>query len=120
MGFRHVARRFQYIQMSHQDARWLAAGAVDLGILAQCLRQVLSEVADFAITSFSGHGLLWADDRWWEIQPIGGSDADEERAAAAFGAAWVVARRFRRAGAAQSLAYARDMAAAAVSRTGRN
>jgi hypothetical protein len=28
MGFRQVARRFQYIQMSHQDARWLAAGAV--------------------------------------------------------------------------------------------
>jgi hypothetical protein len=120
MGFRQVARRFQYIQMSHRDARWLAAGAVDLGVLAQSLRQVLADAAEFAITSFTRNGLLWADNRWWEIDAIGGNEVDEERAAAAFCAAWVVARRFRRAGAAQAIAYARATAAAAGSHVERN
>jgi hypothetical protein len=108
-GFGQLARRFQFIQMSHHDARWLGAGAVDVGVLAQCLRQLQGGHGEFAITSFPGSGILWADNRWWEIDPVGG-DVDEARAEAAFTAAWVVARRFLRASAAQALSYARSAA----------
>ena len=60
-GFAQVARRFQFIQMSHHEARGLAGGAIDIGILAQRLRQLQGDRGEFAITHFSGHGLLWAD-----------------------------------------------------------
>jgi hypothetical protein len=108
-GFGQIARRFQFIQMSHDDARWLASRAIDIGVLAQCLRQLQGGQGDFAITAFSGLGVLWADDRWWEIDPIG-DVGDEARAAGAFTAAWVVARRFFRAPAAKALSYARSAA----------
>ncbi len=108
-GFGQVARRFQFIQMSDHDARWLGSGAIDIGILAQSLRQLQGGQREFAITAFRGHGVLWADDRWWEIEPIG-DDVDEARAGAAFTAAWVVARRFLQASAAKALSYARSAA----------
>jgi hypothetical protein len=110
-GFAQVARRFQFIQMSHHEARGLAAGAIDIGILAQRLRQLQGDGGEFAITHFSGHGLLWADGRWWEIDPISGEDVDETRAGAAFCTAWVVARRFLQAPAAKALSYARSATA---------
>jgi hypothetical protein len=113
-GFGQVARRFDFIQMGHHDARWLAAGAVDVGILAQCLRQLLGGQGEFAITNFGGHGVLWADNRWWEIDPIGDGNVDEARAGAAFCAAWVVARRFLGAPAAKALSYARSAAANSI------
>jgi hypothetical protein len=95
--------------MSHQDARWLGAGAADIGVLSQSLRQLQGGHGEFAITCFRGFGVLWADDRWWEIDPIG-SDVDEARTGAAFSTAWVVARRFLRASAPQALSYARSAA----------
>jgi hypothetical protein len=113
-GFGQVARRFQFLQMSHHDARALARGATDIGILAQCLRRLQGERGEFTITAFGGHGLLWAEDRWWEIDPIGREDLDEDRAGAAFCAAWVVARRFLEAPAARALSYARSAAANSV------
>jgi hypothetical protein len=113
-AFGQVARRFQYIQMSEQEARALGAGARDLGILAQRLRRLQGEPGEFAITAFGSRGLLWADDAWWEIEPIDGGDVNESIARALFCLAWVVARQFRRAGAAQALAYARAVTAAAV------
>jgi hypothetical protein len=109
-GFGQIARRFQFIQLSHNEARTLAAGAIDIGILAQRLRQLQGNGGEFAITKFSGHGLLWAENRWWEIDPIGGEEVDEARAGAAFCAAWVVARRFLEAPAAKALSYARSAA----------
>jgi hypothetical protein len=108
-GFGQLARRFQFIQMSHADARWLAAGAVDVGVLAQCLRRLQGGLGEFAITSFRSWGILWAEGRWWEIEPFGG-ELDESRAGAAFCSAWVVARRFLRASAAHALVYARSAA----------
>jgi hypothetical protein len=113
-GFAQIARRFQYIQMSHHEARALGAGASDIGILAQRLRRLQGDPGEFAITAFGSRGLLWADDAWWEIAPIGEGDVNESVAGAVFCTAWLVARRFRRAGAAEALAYARAMAAAAV------
>jgi hypothetical protein len=83
-------------------------------VLAQCLRRVLGEGGEFAITAFGGHGLLWADNRSWEIRPLAREDVDEEHAATAFCTAWVVARRLGGATAGQALAYARGMAAAAA------
>jgi hypothetical protein len=111
-AFGQIARRFQFIQMNEKEARALGAGALDLGILAQRLRRLQGDPGEFAITAFSRHGLLWADGAWWEIEPIG--NVDEATAGAVFCMAWVVARRFRRAGAAQALAYARTVTAAAV------
>ena len=116
-GFAQVARRFQFIQMSHHEARGLAGGAIDIGILAQRLRQLQGDGGEFAITHFSGHGLLWADGRWWEIDPISGENVDETRSGAAFCAAWVVARRFLQTPASKALSYARS---AAVSSTLKN
>ncbi len=113
-GFGQIARRFQFLQMSHHDARTLAAGAIDIGILAQRLRQLQGDGGEFAITNFSGHGVLWAENRWWEIDPISGNEVDEARAGAAFCAAWVVARRFLDAPAAKALAYARSAAANSI------
>ncbi len=98
-AFGQVARRFQYIQMNEKEARALGAGARDLGVLAQRLRRLQGDPGEFAITAFSRHGLLWADGAWWEIEPIG--HVDEAVAEAVFCMAWVVARQFRRAGAAQ-------------------
>jgi hypothetical protein len=115
-AFAQVARRFQYIQMSRQEARALCAGANDIGILAQRLRHLQGDPGEFAITAFGGRGLLWADETWWEIDPIGAGDIDEAVAAGVFCMAWVVARRFRRAPAAQALAYARAAAHSASSR----
>jgi hypothetical protein len=111
-AFGQVARRFPYIQMSEPEARALGAGAMDLGILAQRLRRLQGDPGEFAITAFGRHGLLWADHAWWEIDPIG--DVNESVAGSVFCMAWVVARRFRRAGAAQALAYARAVTIAAV------
>ena len=113
-GFAQVARRFQFIQMCHRDARSLGAGAIDIGILAHRLRQLQGDGGEFAITAFNGHGLLWADNRSWEIDPLSGKDVDEERAGATFRAAWVVARRFLDAPASRALAYAHSAAAATV------
>ena len=108
-GFGQLARRFHFIQMSHHDVRWLAAGAIDVGVLAQSLCRLQGGQGEFAITSFHGSGVLWAESRWWEIEPIDG-EIDESRAGAAFCSAWVVARRFLRATAAQALVYARSAA----------
>lgn len=100
--------------MCHRDARSLGAGAIDIGILAHRLRQLQGDGGEFAITAFNGHGLLWADNRSWEIDPLSGKDVDEERAGATFCAAWVVARRFLDAPASRALAYAHSVAAATV------
>jgi hypothetical protein len=118
-GFGQLARRFHFIQMNHEDARWLAAGAVDISTLAQCMRQLQGGQGEFAITNFSGHGVLWADNRWWEIDPIGDGHVDESRAGATFCAAWVVARCFFGASAPKALSYARARAAAAVNSSGK-
>ncbi len=115
-AFAQVARRFQFIQMSRQEARLLCAGASDLGILAQRLRQLQGNPGEFAITAFGSRGLLWADETWWEIDPIGAGDINEAVAGSVFCMAWVVARRFRHAAASEALAYARAAAHAAVSR----
>ncbi len=79
-GFGQIARRFQFLQMSHHEARTLAAGAIDIGILAQRLRQLQGDGGEFAITNFSGHGVLWAENRFWEIDPISDNEVDEARA----------------------------------------
>ena len=76
-GFAQLAKKFQYVQMSHEEARRLAAGASDLGILTQVLRKRLGEGGEFAITYFGGHGVLWADNKEWEIEPIAEDDADK-------------------------------------------
>jgi hypothetical protein len=86
----------------------------DLDRLAHRLRRLRGDAGDFAITAFGRHGLLWADHVWWEIDPIG--NVNEPSAEAVFCMAWVVARRLRRAGAAQALAYVRAVTAVAVSR----
>ncbi len=111
-AFGQVARRFQFIQMGEPEARALGAGALDLGILAQRLRRLQGDPGEFAITAFGRHGLLWADGAWWDIDPMG--PVNDSVAGAVFTMAWVVARRFRRAGAAQALAYARAVTIAAV------
>jgi hypothetical protein len=113
-AFAQVARRFPFIQMSRREARSLGAGATDLGILAQSLRRIQGDSGEFAITEFAGRGIVWADRAWWEIEPIG--NVDESVAGAIFCVAWVVARRFRRAAAAQALAYARAVTATAAAR----
>ena len=46
---------------------------------------------EFAITAFAGHGLLWADDAWWEIEPIGNVNETITGAISCM-AAWVMAR----------------------------
>jgi hypothetical protein len=113
-GFAQVARRFQFIQMSRHKARSLGVGASDIGVLAQRLRQLQGDPGEFAITAFDSRGLVWAAGSWWEIDPIGSEGIDETVVGGVFCMAWVVARRFRRADAAQALAYARAAAAAAV------
>jgi hypothetical protein len=109
-GFAQVARRFQFIQMSHKEARALAAGAIDIGVLGHRLQQVQGDQGEFAITAFGSHGLIRAEGRWWEIEPIDRENVDEQRAGAAFCAAWVVARYFLDAAPARALAYARSAA----------
>ncbi len=118
IGFAQVARKFQYIQMSHEDARRLAAGASDLGVLAQMFRKLYGDNGEFAITSFRGSGLLCADQKEWEIEPIAGEDTDEAFSADAFCTAWVIARQFQRAEVPRALAVARNAAAKATA-TGR-
>jgi hypothetical protein len=119
-AFAQVARRFQYIQMSHHQARALGAGASDIGTLAQRLRQLQGDLGEFAITSFTRTGLLWADDAWWEIEPIGCDGAKESVAESVFCTAWVVARWFRDASAPEALAFARAAAARAINPARRN
>jgi hypothetical protein len=115
-AFAQVARRFQYIQMSHHEARALGAGASDVGTLAHRLRQLQGDLGEFALTAFARTGLLWADDAWWEIEPIGCVGANESVAESVFCTAWVVARWFRGASAPDALAFARAAAANAISR----
>jgi hypothetical protein len=52
-AFAQIARRFQFIQMTHQEARAHGAGATDLKILGQRLRWLQGDPGEFAIT------LLW-------------------------------------------------------------
>jgi hypothetical protein len=114
VGFSQLARKFHYIQMSYQEARGLAGGATDPGILAQVLRKRCGEAGEFAITRFGGHGVLWADNTEWDIEPITEDDAQIAPAADAFCTAWVAARRFRGASAPQALGAARKAAAKAL------
>jgi hypothetical protein len=109
-GFAQVARRFQFIQMSHNEARALAAGAIDIGVLGHQLRQIQGDEGEFAITAFGSHGLLRAERGWWEIEPVEREKVDETRAGAAFCTAWVVARCFLNAAPARAMAYARSAA----------
>jgi hypothetical protein len=109
-GFAQVARRFQFIQMSHNEARALAAGALDIGVLGHRLQQLQGDEGEFAITAFGSRGLLRAEGRWWEIEPIERENVDETRAGAAFCSAWVLARCFLDATPARALAYARSAA----------
>jgi sugar/nucleoside kinase (ribokinase family) len=113
-GFAQLAKKFQYVQMSHEEARRLAAGTSDLGILTQVLRKRLGEGGEFAITRFGGRGVLWADNKEWEIEPIAEDDADKPSVADAFCTAWVAARRFSNVGVPQALAAARKAAAKAL------
>ena len=113
-GFGQLARRFHYIQVSHDEARSLGCGAIDIGVLAHRLRQLQGEGGEFAITNFSGYGLLWADGARWEIEPIALTTRDESLAATVFCAAWVVARRFKGASAPKALAAARSAAVRAL------
>jgi hypothetical protein len=115
-AFAQVARRFQYIQMSHQEARALGTGASDMGTLAQRLRQLQGDLGEFAITSFNKAGLLWADGAWWEIEPIDCEGTNQSIAESVFCTAWVVARWFRDANAPNALAFARAAATSAISR----
>jgi hypothetical protein len=93
-GFGQIARRFHFIQLSQHDARVMGAGAADIVILARRLHQLQGDGGEFAITAFGGHGLLWADEHCWEIEPTGCAEEDEARLGAAFCTAWVVARWF--------------------------
>ncbi len=111
IGFAQVARKFQYVQMSQEDARRLAAGASDLGVLAQMFRKLYGDNGEFAITSFRTSGLLWADRKEWEIEPIARADFDEAFSADAFCTAWVIARQFQRAEVPRALTAARNAAA---------
>jgi hypothetical protein len=113
-GFGQVARLFHYIQMSHDEARSLGCGATDLGVLAHRLRQIQGEAGEFAITSFSGIGVLWADHKRWDIEPIATTVADESRASAVFCAAWVFARHFQGESVPRALVSARAAAAKAL------
>jgi hypothetical protein len=115
-AFAQVARRFQYIQMSCHEASALGAGASDIGTLAHRLRQLQGDLGEFVITAFARTGLLWADDAWWEIEPIGCEEATESVAESVFCTPWVVARWFRGASAPDGLAFARAAAATAISR----
>jgi hypothetical protein len=112
-GFGQLARKFQYIQMSHEDARALARGAVDLAVLSQALKSRVGD-GEFAVTHFAGHGLVWADGIETEIEPIGGDEIDEAFAADVFCTTWVAMRRFQQASAGKSLAVARSAVAKAV------
>lgn len=114
ISFAQVARKFQYVQMTREEARRLAAGASDLGILAQMFRRLYGDTGEFAITSFSRTGLLWAEGQEWEIEPIANEETDDARAADAFCTAWVVARQFQRASVSKALASARKAAGAAI------
>jgi hypothetical protein len=71
-------------------------------------------------TAFGGHGLLWADGAWSEIEPAGGDGVNQSRAGDVFVAGWVVARRFLGAPTSKALAYARSAVSAAVSSTCKN
>jgi hypothetical protein len=113
-GFAQLAKKFQYVQMSHEEARHLAAGASDLGILTQVLRKRLGEGGEFAITRFGGHGVLWAESTEWEIEPIAEDEVEDASVADAFCMAWVAARRLGGAGVPQALAAARKAAAKAL------
>jgi hypothetical protein len=53
--------------------------------------------------------VVWAENRFWELEPIG-DGVDEAKAGAAFCAAWVLARRFLDLPAAKALSYARSAA----------
>ncbi len=114
VGFAQIARKFQYIQMGHREARRLAAGASDIGVLAQVLRKRCGEGGEFAITRFGGHGVLWADNAQWEIEPIAEDEVEEASVADAFCTAWVAARRFGGSDVPQAIAGARKVAAKAL------
>jgi hypothetical protein len=114
VGFAQVARKFQYIQMSHREARRLAAGASDIAVLAQVLRKRCGEGGEFVITRFEGHGVLWADNTEWEIEPIAEDEVEDASVADAFCTAWVAARRFGGTGVPQALAAAHKAAAKAL------
>jgi|SRR6516165_257680 hypothetical protein len=113
-GFAQLARKFQHIQMSHREARRLAAGTSDIGVLAQVLRKRCGEGGEFAITRFEGHGVLWAETTEWDIQPIAEDEVEDASVADAFCTAWVAARRFGGAGVPQALAAAHKAAAKAL------
>ena len=102
--------------MNRHEARSLCTGASDLGILARRLRLLQGDSGEFAITAFDREGVLWADDAWWEIEPIGVAGSKESIAEAAFCIAWVIKRWFFNAGAASALDFARAAAADAILR----
>ncbi len=98
---------------STQSADSMKLVAVASGVAHAGISQPAPAVS-FRLRAFGANGLLWADKRWWEIDPIGGDEVDEARAGAAFCAAWVVARRFLEAPAAKALSCARSAAANSI------
>jgi hypothetical protein len=116
-GFGQVARRFDYVQLSLDEARALGAGASDIGGLSLALCRELGGRGECAITNNDGEGRLWADSHWWTITPWGAGDIDASAADDAFCVAWVVARRCFGAKAAAALRYAQRIAGDVLARS---
>jgi hypothetical protein len=109
-GFAQVARRFDYVQLSEEQARLLGAGSIDVGTLAERLRQAQGRRGECAVIADTREGCLWADGRWWTIPPLGAQPTGNASASDDFCTAWVVARRFWAAKPAAAVHSAHKMA----------
>lgn len=112
--FPMICRQYDYVQMNATEARHLDASTNDLAELALRLRHIRDGRGDLAITNGREPGYMWADGRWWSINPIPVSTVNDVGAGDVFCTAWVVARQVFDADARSALDYAVRCAAAAI------
>jgi sugar/nucleoside kinase (ribokinase family) len=113
--FAAVARTHTYCQMNAAEAQLLDPTTSDVAKHALRLLFLLGEEREFAITNGRNRGYLWADGRWWTVDPPQVQVASDVGAGDVFVTAWVIARHFYKANAKAALNYALRATAAAIS-----
>jgi hypothetical protein len=112
-GFAQVARQFDYVQLGRGQARLLGAGSIDIGVLAERLRQAQGKLGECAVIDDAREGCLWAEARWWTIPALNPESVSNRAPGDLFCTGWTLARRFYGLKAAQALCFAHNFATAA-------
>ena len=91
--FSEIGKLYAYVQMNYAEACILDESTCDIAKLGCRARFLLGDQVDFAITNGPKRGLLWAEGRWYIIEPcVVRTVVSDIGAGDVWGAAFMIAR----------------------------